>query len=142
MKIEFSNNQYKDGVFVNPFIQLKTFTITCNDDEFLNYYLFQLGIAQRHLKFYKFILTHMDKGRGFSLRDHEESLKKAGFPYGSATTYISELHKTNSKTGPKVIKKINNGVWQIPRDIVFPFKGIFGDGKFEDCEIKINIVRE
>ena len=126
MKIEFSNNQYKDGVFLDPEIELKTFLIECTQDEFLDLYLGQLGITSRHLVFYKCLLEFADKGGGFVLMQLKDKLQERGFKLTCSRTYISEL-KNLRIAGVPVVKKLNNGMWKIPKEILFRKNDLKGE---------------
>jgi hypothetical protein len=133
MKVEFTNNQYdKEGVYREPEIEVKTFLYECNREEFLDLYLTQIGIKSRHLKFYKCLLKFMDKAGGFSLPLIKEELEDNGFSVPVSQVYISELSHVKV-AGVPVVKKVNNGVWKIPKDILF-----FGDNQ----EYKIYVIRK
>ena len=133
MKFEFTNNQYtSDGVYRDPEIEVKNFLIECNHEEFLDLYLRQIGITPRHLKFYKCLLEYMDKAGGFSLSLIKDKLQAKGFSVPVSQVYVSELSHVKV-AGIPVVKKVNNGVWKIPKDILF-----FG----ENQEYKLYVIRQ
>lgn len=133
MKVEFSNNQYKDGRYLEPEIELKTFLIECNGDEFFDLYLGQLGITSRHLKFYKSLVELVDKAGGFNLKEIESGLLERGFKLSCSSTYLSELNRIKiSSIG--VVKKLNNGMWRIPKEILYT------KNNFKNCEYRVYVV--
>lgn len=135
MKIEFSNNQYRDGIYLEPEIELKTFLLECGTDEFLDLYLTQLGITSRHLKFYKALLELVDKAGGFTLKELEPELLKRGFKLSCSMVYISELKRIKVGSTP-VVKKVNNGMWKIPKDIMYT------KNNFNNCEYRVYVVKK
>ena len=137
MRIEFTNNQYKNGEELNPIIQLKTFNVFVNDKEFLDMYLYQLGVNRRQLKFYKYMISHLDKGRGYTNKEHFVELKKLGIAWISAKIYLSELNLMGKKHIPLVLK-LNNGMWTVPKEILYNIERI---GEFKNCEFKVNVIR-
>ena len=131
MKLEFSNNQYKDGIYTDPHIELKTILMTCEEEEFLDLYLSNIGFKPRHLRFYKTILTLLDKGGGFSLMESESKLLEQGYKLNVSRTYVSEL-KDIKIAGIPLVKKMNKGVWKIPKELLF---------RKSTCEVKIHLVK-
>lgn len=134
-EVQLTNNQFKDGVWQEPDVELKTFIIHCNEDQFLDLYLQQIGMPPRYFKFYKFLLKHIDNGGGFSLPALGTKLIESGFNTFSCQTLISEL-RLFSYGGIPLVKKLNNGMWRIPKEFLYLSKG------FEDCEFKVYVIKK
>lgn len=62
MKLSIKNNQYKDGEYQFPSIETKILTFTLDTEEFLQFYFEHLGIPQKYIPIFLFILKNKGKG--------------------------------------------------------------------------------
>lgn len=132
-KKDFKNNQYdSNGIYRDPDVEVKSFYYYCSEDEFTNMYLDNLGVAKKYWKFIKVIINILDKGGGFTIKEHEDYLKENGFSTRYCYETLSKL-RTEYRYKIPIVYKYNMDSWKFNKEILF---------RKEDKEIRIYILKE
>jgi hypothetical protein len=118
-EVELASNQFdENGIYLDPYTELKTFTYTLNEEDFITFFLTYLGLRLREIAFLKVILKNVDKYGCFYTKQMYPIFYELKYTPRSVITRMNEISRY-SIAGIPIVRRIDTGYWQVPRELLF-----------------------